>query len=238
MSNDQGPRRAVADDYMRLLSLAVHEFRTPASVVSGYLRMLLGEARGALTDHQRHMIEESEKSTERIISLIGELNEIVRLDAGTPWTAPGAFDVFEAAHEAPREVRNAEGRAVRVELRGQRAGARVAGDRARFSEALWAIVNAVAREQIEGSPVAIDCRLSSEDGSPVASLVVAGESDLESARTAPREPFDEERGGLGLSLPIARRIIDRHGGRVWSSAPGAPGDQVRRAAAVIVVPLT
>ena len=34
-----------------------------------------------------------------------------------------------------------------------------------------------------------------------------------------RELFDEWRGGVGLILPVARRIIEAHGGRIW----GAPG---------------
>jgi signal transduction histidine kinase len=42
--------------------------------------------------------------------------------------------------------------------------------------------------------------------------------------------FDEWRGGSGLSLAVARRIINAHGGQIWS-----PGDDVR-AAAVIALP--
>ena len=37
----------------RLLSLSVHEFRTPITVVAGYIRMLLKERAGALTEHAR-----------------------------------------------------------------------------------------------------------------------------------------------------------------------------------------
>jgi signal transduction histidine kinase len=44
-------------------------------------------------------------------------------------------------------------------------------------------------------------------------------------------PFDEQRGGLGLALPIARRVIERHRGRIWSPAGG-------RAAAIVSLPLS
>ena len=47
--------------YSQLLSLAVHEFRTPTSVVGGYLRMLQRDTDSTLSDRQRKMIEEAEK---------------------------------------------------------------------------------------------------------------------------------------------------------------------------------
>jgi signal transduction histidine kinase len=52
---------STTESYLQLLGLAVHEFRTPASVVGGYLRMLQRDAAGELNDRQRKMIDEAEK---------------------------------------------------------------------------------------------------------------------------------------------------------------------------------
>ena len=41
-------------------------------------------------------------------------------------------------------------------------------------------------------------------------------------------PFDEWRGGLGLALPVARRVIETLGGAVWS----APGERPRAGSAL------
>ena len=59
--------------------------RTPhaRSVVGGYLRMLQSGVGGALSDGQRKMIGEAEKSCARIVTLIGELSDIGKLDGGT-----------------------------------------------------------------------------------------------------------------------------------------------------------
>ena len=69
------------ESYTQLLSLAVHEFRTPASVVGGYLRMLQRDADVPLSQRQRRMIDEAERSCQRLVALIGELSEIQKLDA-------------------------------------------------------------------------------------------------------------------------------------------------------------
>ncbi|MGH3117468.1 MAG: histidine kinase dimerization/phospho-acceptor domain-containing protein, partial [Gaiellales bacterium] len=41
----------------RLLSLAVHELRTPATVVGGYLRMVLKDRAGPLSEDQRRLLQ-------------------------------------------------------------------------------------------------------------------------------------------------------------------------------------
>src|SRR5688500_20234359 len=67
----------------RLLGLAVHEFRTPITVVAGYIRMLLKERAGAITDQQRKLLEETEKSCGRLSALVAEMSDLTALEGGT-----------------------------------------------------------------------------------------------------------------------------------------------------------
>src|SRR5205085_9699381 len=63
---------ALTEAYSQLLSLAVHEFRTPASVVGGYLRMLQADTESALSERQRKMIADAARSCGRLVELINE----------------------------------------------------------------------------------------------------------------------------------------------------------------------
>src|SRR5438034_3071099 len=79
--------------FPRALALAVHEFRTPVTVVSGYLRMLLKEQGGPLTEKQRKMLEEAERSCGRIGALVAEMSELGKLEGGELAVARQVFDL-------------------------------------------------------------------------------------------------------------------------------------------------
>ena len=73
-----------------------------------------------------------------------------------------------------------------------------------------------------------------EDDVPPALRITIGEpTRIEHSANASRlhsRAFDEWRGGSGLSLPNARRIIEAHGGRLWSAAEDG------KASAIVVLP--
>jgi signal transduction histidine kinase len=201
--------------YARLLSLAVHEFRTPASVVGGYLRMLQREGDQPLSDRQRKMIDEAEKSCARLVALIGELSEISKLDGGTAPFKEEPIDLFQLIREVAAGVHEAGERGVHLAVGGEAAGARLMADPMRIRTAFEALFRAILREQPSQATVAADCRRG-PDGSAV--VVVARDTDVQRSYAAPPAPFDEKRGGLGLLVPIACRIVARYSGRVWSPA--------------------
>src|SRR5512134_935259 len=67
----------------KLLSLTTHEFRTPMTVVAGYIRMLLKDRAGPVTDQQRRLLEEAEKSCARLSALLAEMSDLGNLEGGT-----------------------------------------------------------------------------------------------------------------------------------------------------------
>ena len=216
-----------------LLSLAVHEFRTPASVVSGYLRMLQRDDATPLNERHRRMVDEAEKSCARLVALIAEMSEVAKLDEGLTPIGQTPVDVFAIIQELAASVREAEDRDVRFEVRGETSGAALTGDATRLRGAFSAIVRAILREQPSPSTVVAERRFDAQDGANAAVVVVAEASAVQTVYMSKPVSFDEKRGGLGLALPIARRIIEAHGGRVWS--PASPAE---RSAAIVSLPLS
>lgn len=225
---------ADAPDWPKVLSLTVHEFRTPLTVVAGYLRMLSSDRVGPLSDAQRRVIQEAEKSCARLSTLLTEVSEVAHFHQGrltflrTPAPLAGILDGVDAA--SPLE------RAVGLVRQGGEDGAMVTGDAARLRQALSAVATAVSREIMEDAALHMltDIRAGADGreafiaigSEPVARRMLAAQPDA-LAR------FDATRGGSGLSLVVARQVIEDHGGRLF----GGPGEQ-SNAGAAITLPLS
>lgn len=215
----------------KTLSLAVHELRTPVTVVAGYLRMLLREQGGPLSDKQRKMLEEAERSCNRIAALVSEMSDLGKLEARELTLSRHPIDLAALVAEVAADMQGGDERGVHLETRCGGEPVIVTGDRTRLTATLRALMHAVVREQSEPGVIVAQC-LSTIDTTPPWAVVAVGSEPAvgglaQSARGTPPE-WDEWRGGLGLALPVARRVVQSLGGAIWS----ADGDHPRAGAAL------
>jgi signal transduction histidine kinase len=200
----------------KILSLTVHEFRTPMTVVSGYIRMLLKDRAGALTDQQRRLLEEAEKSCGRLSALVAEVSELSNLEAGTLSFNRQQTDVRSALRAAVAQLPPLPDREVRIDLGIPETPVTVNGDPVRLAQAFGAVIAALRRELLGDEPLLIRDRADAGTYE-----IFIGDAKALAAMDGDADPpaFDEWRGGVGLSLAVARRIIDQHGGRL-ANPPG------------------
>jgi signal transduction histidine kinase len=215
----------------KLLSLAVHEFRTPITVVMGYIRMLLKERAGPLSEQQRKLLEEADKSCGRLSGLVAEMSELSALEAGTAALNLGPLDLKAVVGDAIAALPELSDREVTVELDAD-GSFEARGDSTRLRAAVTAILTGLRRELVADNRLLV--KLSPAPNGVSAWLITIGPpGQADDARTSQPDTlqaFNEWRGGSGLSLAIARRIITRHGGAIHEP----PGDS--KAGAVIVLP--
>jgi signal transduction histidine kinase len=135
-------------------------------------------------------------------------------------------------------VHEQDDREVRFEVRGDSSGASITGDGTRLRTAFHSIFRAILREQPAAGVVIAERRLEKTGTLTSAVIVVADSEHVQAAYSAAAGPFDEKRGGLGLALPIARRVIEAHGGGITSPAEPGHADSIDgRGAAIITLPL-
>jgi signal transduction histidine kinase len=219
--------------WARLLGLSVHEIRTPLTVVGGYVRMLLKGNAGAVTDPQRHLLEEAEKSCGRLSGLLDQMSDVANLEARTATFNRSLVALGPVLTEAIEALPALPDRAIRITLEVGDGGARVSGDPVRLKTALTSLVTALRRELVTSTELFVTERTSELGGRPASRITISdldNHAALEQAEPSSLTTFDEWRGGCGLSLAVARRIIDAHGGAVWSPGDGS------KAAAVVMLP--
>lgn len=217
----------------RLLALAVHEFRTPVTVVAGYISMLLKDRAGPLNEQQRRLLEESAKSTSRLSALIAEMSDLASIEEGKTTLNRGRVDFGPLVADVVATLPPLTDRDVNITLDNGVVDASVHGDAARLKSALGSVLFALRRELVTSTELIVRVRRATEDGSRVVRISIADDVHIDAVADAgPGElgQFDEWRGGCGLSLALARRILNRHEGAVWS-----PLDDPK-AGAVIVLP--
>lgn len=216
----------------KLLSLAVHEFRTPITVVAGYIRMVLKERAGPISDPQRKLLEEAEKSCGRLSALVTEMSDLSALEGGTAAFNAATVDLERVLTEAVESIPPLPDREVNLIMDGA-VPAQLSGDATRLRSALAALIVALRREVVRSDRLILRRVSGDFEGGAVSRLAI-GEPEaidaIASADPAGLDRFDEWRGGSGLSLAIARRVIERHGGKVYAPPGGT------NAGALIVLP--
>ncbi len=225
---------AAADPkWHRLLSLSVHEFRTPITVVAGYIRMLLKDRAGALNEQQRRLLEEAEKSCGRLSGLVAEMSELSSLEAGSSAFNRSDLDVTALLREVIEALPPIPDRDIVVELSCSGDAPAIHGDPVRLRSSLTSLLTALRRELVTSNRLYVRQSTRQHEGRPVVWIAFGDAEHIDRLATA--EPsglstFDEWRGGCGLSLGIARRVIGAHSGNIWSAGESA------KAGAVVMLP--
>jgi signal transduction histidine kinase len=216
------------------MSLAVHEFRTPMTVVAGYIRMLLKDRAGPVTDQQRRLLEEAEKSCGRLSGLLTEMSDLAGLEGGTAPFNRSPVDLGTLLADAAASLPPMPDREITVTLSvSTPEGANVNADAVRLKTAISAVLTALRRELVTSTELFVRAREGEYAGRPAVWIAIADADHIEPLVNAAPEAlttFDEWRGGCGLTLAVARRVINGHDGALFSPADGT------KAGAVLVLP--
>jgi signal transduction histidine kinase len=216
-----------------VLKLAGHEFATPLALVNGYLRFLLNDQNTPLNERQREWAERALDASGRIHALVKEISEFRKLGDNELPLARQDVDFNELITELASGVHAEDGRNVRVEAITCESSVRVRGDRALLSVAVQSLMRAAVRERGTPGVIVAESSVAEEDGSTWAVAAIGDATLLERLRQTRDQPFDYEwQGGMGLALPFARRIIEAHGGALWSVK-----NDTSRAASALRLPL-
>ena len=196
--------------------------------------MVLKDPAGTLDDRYRRMLEEGEKSCARLAALVSEISDLSGLEAGTAPFKRAPLNVRDVLAEAVAALPDVPDRTVTVLLEPAEGPTQAEGDAPRLKTALTSVLFGLRREVVNSDRLVVRERIGTYHDKPADWISIGDPNGIDSLSNAGPDAlatFDEWRGGCGLTLAVARRIIDGHGGAIWSPAGGT------KAGAVVVIPL-
>jgi K+-sensing histidine kinase KdpD len=200
------------------------------TVVAGYIRMLLKDRAGPLSDQQRKLLEEAEKSCVRLSALLAEVSDLSNLEAGTAPLNKGVAELTAIVQDAVTGLPPLPDREVPVTVDLDGGPVPVEADPVRLTQAFGSVIAALRRELVGDEGLIVRGRRS--NGSYEVLLGDPATIDaLERESPGTRGVFDEWRGGVGLTLAVARRILNAHGATVL----GAP-EGIKSGARIVLTP--
>ena len=205
------------------VSIVSHDLRTPLTAIRGYVELL--PRVGPLNEQQREFVARVEYSMTNIVSLIGDLLDIGRIEAGVDWDMkPLALEaiVREAVDDLQPEAAQAQ-----QQLTAQLTPLPpVMGNARRLRQVVNNLVSNGLKYTPDGGQITVTAR---EDGEFI--FLQVRDTGIGIALEDQRHVFDkffrvrsdatERINGSGLGLSIVKAIVEKHNGRVWvESAPG------------------
>jgi signal transduction histidine kinase len=200
-----------------LVANVSHELRTPITALSGVLENLVD----GVEDPDPATLKTALQQTERLATLVDELLDLSRLDAGAIPLHKTAFPLSSLLSEAVSEAALARG--VRFAVAVSPPDAVVVADRGRLFQVVANLLENAARHGPAGGEVRISAEL--RPGEVRLEVSDEGPGIAPAERTRVFERFTRgERptgGGTGLGLAIARWAVDLHGGTIGVVEPAA-----------------
>lgn len=208
-----------------------HELRTPLTSILGYLELLSDDPSG-MNEHQLEMLDIVNRNSRRLLALIEDLLVLSRIESGAFSVLKEPVDIRALVNAVAREVGprvTAAGHTLHVVV-DDRIGS-VLGDPTELERVLMSLLSNAIKFTPAGGEITIaadhmerSTRISVSDtgmGIPTKELAEVFNPFFRSA-IADRRAIP----GTGLGLPIARTIVEQHGGTISAVSESGKGTVV------------
>jgi GAF domain-containing protein/sensor histidine kinase regulating citrate/malate metabolism len=202
-----------------------HELRTPLTSIKGYTDLIAMGVGGQMNDQQVRFMSTIRENTERMTTLVNDLLQIAALDAGSEALNPEPLDIVRLIGEIVEEVRSDPehaGKQIAIEQQIEAGLPPLEADKPKITQALTNVVdnafsytNADGRIDISARRIDSERLLLSIRDNGVGIPEEYHERVWNRFERVEQHALSLAVAGTGLGLPIAKQVIEMHGGRIW-----------------------
>jgi signal transduction histidine kinase len=224
---------AASQTKSHFLAKMSHELRTPLNAIIGFADLMVTEIHGPLGDEQyRDYARLVSDSGSHLLSLINDVLDLARLDASQLNLAEDMIDVDRMLHESVRMIGPQAGKAgISVSWRSESPGFHLSADTRRVRQVMLNLLSNAVKFTPAGGSITIDAKPNGKSGIGGFTIAVTDTGIGMSPEEIPvaLERFGQIDNGLdrrfegtGLGLPLAKLLMELHGGTlILSSTPGS-----------------
>lgn len=209
----------------RFINTAAHELGTPLTPLKVQLHLLESGQLGLLAPGQERAVRILSRNLSRVITLVGDMLSISRMDAGELKLRKVPLDLAAlVAETCDSFVDGARQRGIRLEQQAPEA-LFIQGDPSRLGQVLYNLTNNALKFTPTGGRVTVRARRRGNEALVQVQDTGIGLEADDIARLA--QPFvkladTSPHGdpGTGLGLYITKGLVERHGGLLWLESQG------------------
>ena len=212
-----------------------HELRTPMHAVLSFARLGVERAGSAPADKLQQYFVRVEQSGERLLTLLNDLLDLSKLEAGKMRYEMAECDVLAVARVALDEYAAlARARQLTVEIHSRASDARAWCDAGRIGQVVRNLLSNAIKFSPQGGHIAVALEDAVHDGQSALAVSVSdqgagiAEAELEQVfdKFVQSSKTRSGAGGTGLGLSICRQILEDHRGRIWAGNNAAGGARI------------
>jgi len=199
-----------------------HELRTPLNSIIGFSEILMDGLMGQMTPEQVECVRDIHDSGEHLLTLINDILDLSKIEAGRMELEPTTFDVAELLKEVQATVTPLlESKSQVLTLEYTDHLPLLTADRFRVKQVLLNLLSNAHKFTPAEGRITLTCRLA-DSNTMLFSVADTGigikPEDQEIIFEEFRQVIDssnQEMTGTGLGLAISKRLVAMHGGRIW-----------------------
>lgn len=207
-----------------------HELRTPLNSILGFADVILEGIDGPLTPEMENDLRLIQKNGQHLLALINDVLDMAKIEAGRMNLYFDRFNLYELIQNVINitlPMANSKGLTLFIEPDTERS-LEIVADETRIKQVLLNVVNNAIKFTESGYVSVHAARLGREKV-----LITVTDTGIGIPADHLEKIFQEfsqvdtsttrKVGGTGLGLPISRRLVELHGGRMWAESAGIPG---------------
>ncbi|MCI0556217.1 MAG: ATP-binding protein [Anaerolineae bacterium] len=208
-----------------------HELRTPLNSILGFTDVMLEGLDGDLTDYMDNDLRLIQKNGQHLLHLINDVLDMAKIESGRMNLHPEKFKVHSVLDEVTSitsTLASEKNLALFIDEDSDQE-VEIFADNTRLRQVMINLVNNSIKFTEKGK---IALRVAPMDGARV--LITVRDTGIGIPPDKLEAVFQEftqvdtsttrKVGGTGLGLPISRKLVEMHGGRIWVESTGVNGE--------------